>query len=281
MRKPNVCILRAAGTNCDYETGFAFSRAQGSVEFIHINSLTRKEKKLEDYDILAIPGGFSYGDDIAAGKILANELKYKLIDDIRRFIREGKLIIGICNGFQVLVKSALLPGSSGLKQEASLVINDSGKFEDRWVYLREQRRENREQRKCVWTKNLPEVIYLPVAHGEGKFITDSNAGLERLRQNGQVVFQYCDEQGNPAGYPYNPNGSQNNIAGICDITGRILGLMPHPERHIEFTQHPRWTSIGDTPAQRNRVRAGVSPIDKDGDGFLIFKNGVEYARKFL
>lgn len=250
MKKPNVCILRTAGTNCDNEAAFAFSEAGAFVEILHINSFIAKEKSLGDYHILVIPGGFSYGDDIGAGKILANELKYKLIGEVKKFIREGKLIIGICNGFQVLVKSGLLPGNEALKQEASLIINDSAKFEDRWVYLKKG------GSKCVWTKDLPEVIYLPVAHGEGKFIGRA----------GQIVFQYCDEQGNLAGYPDNPNGSEKNIAGICDETGRILGLMPHPERHIEFWQHPRWT------AQKAKHA---------GDGLLILKNGVEYAKKFL
>lgn len=265
MKKPSVCVLRTAGTNCDNETAFAFSQAGASTEILHINSFITKEKSLNDYHILAIPGGFSYGDDIGAGKILANELKYKLIDEVRKFIRNGKLIIGICNGFQVLVKSGLLPGNGDLKQEASLIINDSAKFEDRWVYLKIQNTKSK-NKNCVWIKDLPEVINLPVAHGEGKFITDSNAGLEGLRHNGQIVFQYSDEKGALAGYPYNPNGSQDNIAGICDETGRILGLMPHPERHIEFWQHPRWTAQKTKPA---------------GDGLLIFKNGVEYAKKSL
>ncbi len=260
MQKPKVCILRTAGTNCDKETAFAFSKAGASAELVHINSLFRGEKRLDDYRILAIPGGFSYGDDIAAGKILANELRYKLIDEMKEFIRLGKLIIGICNGFQVLVKSGLLPGNDGLTQEASLIINDSGKFEDRWVYLKSA------GPKCVWTKGLPGIIYLPVAHGEGKFIAKDKPVLERIRNNGQVAFEYCDKKGALAGYPSNPNGSIDNIAGICDDTGRILGLMPHPERHIEFSQHPRPTE----PATK-----------KEGDGIRIFKNGVEYARKYL
>jgi len=267
MPKPNVCILRTAGTNCDQETGFAFLKAGAHVEYVHINRLIAKEKSLNEYQILALPGGFSYGDDLAAGKILANELRYKLSDDIRKFIAGGKLVIGICNGFQILVKSGFLPGNEDLKQETTLTINDSAKFEDRWVYLRTANHQPRAT-KCIWVKDLAEIIYLPVAHGEGKFIADCNAGLERLRQNGQIVFQYCDERGSLAGYPYNPNGSQNSIAGICDLTGRILGLMPHPERHMEYWQHPRWTSL---------IRKG----DKEGDGFLIFKNGVEYARKSL
>lgn len=265
MGKPEVCVLRTAGTNCDKETAFAFSKAGALPELVHINAFFAKEKSLDDYQILALPGGFSYGDDIAAGKILANELKYKLIEDIRRFISDGKLIIGICNGFQILVKSGLLPGNAEFVQETSLIINDSGRFEDRWVYLKPEGSGS----KCVWTGGLSEVIYLPVAHGEGKFIVKDSAVLERLKNNGQVVFRYCGVNGRPhpggeGGYPDNPNGSVDNIAGICDETGRILGLMPHPERHIALSQHPR--------------HAGRK---KDGDGMAIFRSGVEYAVKNL
>ena len=263
MQKPKVCVLRTAGTNCDKETAFAFSKAGALAELVHINSFFCKQNKIDDYQILAIPGGFSYGDDIAAGKILANELRFKLADDMKKFISDGKLVIGICNGFQVLVKSGLLPGNDDLTQEASLIINDSGKFEDRWVYLKSsQLPVHGSQRTCVWAKDLPEMIYLPVAHGEGKFVTKDKSVLERLKANGQVVFQYCDENARFAGYPFNPNGSIDNIAGICDATGRIMGLMPHPERHIEVSQHPRWPKA-----------------KREGDGLAIFRNGVEYAKK--
>lgn len=257
MKNPKVCILRTAGTNCDKETAFAFQKAGAQAELIHVNRLVNAKKNLADYQILALPGGFSYGDDIAAGKILANELRNKLAGDLRKFIEDGKLIIGICNGFQILVKSGLLPGNTELEQETSLIINDSGKFEDRWVYLKSQG-------KCVWTKNLPEIIYLPVAHGEGKFVTKNNQVLNRLKRNQQLIFQYCNKKGILSGYPHNPNGSIENIAGISDETGRILGLMPHPERHLLFEHHPRWTGLKD---------------NKRGDGLAIFENGVRYAKK--
>jgi len=254
--KPRVCVLRTAGTNCDQETAFAFSLCGAEAELVHINKIAADKASLLDYHILALPGGFSYGDDIASGKIFANELKYKLGSVLRKFIKDGKLIIGICNGFQVLVKSGLLPGNSLLTQEVSLIINDSGKFEDRWVYLGSGPDES--GAKCVWTKGLPKVIYLPVAHGEGKFIVKNKKVLSRIKENGQVVFYYTDSLGRASGYPANPNGSVDNIAGICDSTGRILGLMPHPERHILPVQHPRWAS-------------------KDcKEGLKIFKNGVEY-----
>ncbi len=258
MKRPKVCILRTAGTNCDKETAFAFYKAGAEADLVHVNRLINKEKNINDYGILAIPGGFSYGDDAGAGRILANELRFKLIGDIRKFIAEGKLIIGICNGFQILAKSGLLPGNNGLVQESSLIINDSNKFEDRWVYLKPSG-------SCVWTKGIEEAIYLPVAHGEGKFVTSTAGVLNRLKVNKQIIFRYCDSAGRLSGYPGNPNGSKGNIAGISDRSGRILGLMPHPERHIQVSQRPR-----------------LSPGRKrEGDGMMIFRNGVEYARKNL
>lgn len=260
MKKPKVCILRSAGTNCDKETAFAFQKAGAEVELVHINKLISAKCNLDNFQILALPGGFSYGDDLGAGRILANELRFKLIAGLKEFIKQGKLIIGICNGFQILVKSGLLPGNADFKQEASLIINDSGKFEDRWVYLKSS------QKKCVWTKDLPEVIYLPVAHGEGKFVVQDKAILERLNAKEQIVFRYCNKAGQDCRYPENPNGSIEDVAGISDETGRILGLMPHPERHIDSLQHPHLTD---------------SPAKNSGEGLLIFKNGVEFAVKNL
>ncbi|MCM8778239.1 MAG: phosphoribosylformylglycinamidine synthase I [Candidatus Omnitrophica bacterium] len=258
MGKPKVVVLRTAGTNCDYETAFAFERVGAIAALVHINQIIHKEKSLLDYDILAIPGGFTYGDDISAGKILANELKYILKEKLGNFVKNKRPVIGICNGFQVLVKAGLLPGN-GFFQKVTLTYNDSGRFEDRWVYLKIV------TSKCIWTTGLPEIIELPVAHGEGKFIGDKEV-IEKLKQNGQIVFQYVDEKGNLRGYPYNPNGSLENIAGICDETGLILGLMPHPERHIEYFQHPRWTREG---------RSG------EGDGLQVFRNGVNYVKRYL
>jgi phosphoribosylformylglycinamidine synthase subunit PurQ / glutaminase len=267
MLKPKVCVLRTAGTNCDKETAFAFLKAGGQAQLVHINSLISGERKLERFQILALPGGFSYGDDIASGKIFANELRFKLSAQVKKFIADGKLIIGICNGFQILVKSGLLPGNQDLRQEVTLTINDSGKFEDRWVYLKKSTVYSPQSTvKCVWAKDLPEIIYLPVAHREGKFVAKDNEALARLKHNGQIVLQYCDEAGKSAGYPANPNGSQEHIAGISDETGRILGLMPHPERHALFTQHPRWA------AMKKKVF---------GDGLQIFQNGLAYAKKHL
>jgi phosphoribosylformylglycinamidine synthase len=262
VKKPRVIVLRTAGTNCDVETAFAFKLCGALVDLVHINELARSEKSLDDYHILALPGGFTYGDDIASGKILANEIKYRLGRELELFIEEKKLIIGICNGFQVLVKSGILPGLNSDGLEASLSFNDSGKFEDRWVYLRSAKRKAKST-KCVWTKNLKKAVYFPVAHGEGKFIPRDRKILEKLKRNSQIVFEYVDERGKDAGYPHNPNGSIENIAGICDPTGRVLGMMPHPERHILGTQHPRWTREG---------------LKKFGDGIDIFRNGVNYIK---
>jgi len=233
-------------------------------ELVHINRFIARVKVLDEYQILVLPGGFSYGDDISAGKVLANELKYKLAGQIKKFIHDGKLVLGICNGFQILVKAGLLPGNEALEQEASLIINDCGQFRDKWVHLKIQGiSQAKPQGKCVWTKDMPSVIYLPIAHGEGKFVVADDGVLKRLKKNGQIVFQYADPRGVLAGFPYNPNGSLENIAGICDETGHVLGVMPHPERHFKAIQHPQHKGCD----------------CEFGDGYAIFKNAVEYAQK--
>lgn len=258
MVTPKVIILRTAGTNCNQETGYAFERAGAQVDVVHINSLLANKKMLNDYHVLAIPGGFTYGDDISAGKILANQIKYHLLDNIKTFISEKKLILGICNGFQVLIKAGLLPSVDIQQQEATLTFNDSNKFEDRWVYLKVC------SNKSVFIKEGSAPIYLPVAHGEGKFITRDQGVLDKIVMNRQVILKYVNGNGEDADYPWNPNGSIQNIAAICDSTGHVLGMMPHPERHLEPTQHPRWTREG---------------LREWGDGFLIFKNAVDYIKQ--
>ncbi len=254
MSKVNVLVLRGPGTNCDLETAFAFQQAGAVTSSCHINQLIRHERRLSDYQILALPGGFVYGDDIAAGKVLANELKCKLGPDIREFVAGGGLILGICNGFQVMAKAGILPDMQ--KPDApplTLANNDSGRFECRWVHMLVEKKS-----PCVFTQGL-DSIYLPVAHGEGKVITD----VRGLREINAVLY-YTDEYGNvQAGYPHNPNGSMNNIAGVCDSTGRIFALMPHPERYIRFTQHPQWT--------RKKPK-------EFGDGFAIFQNAVNFVK---
>ena len=272
MSNIKVLILRAAGTNCDQETRAAFELLKTEVKMVHVNDLIYGKDKIYNYQIVVIPGGFTYGDDIAAGRILANELKMKLKAELERFLKKNGLMIGICNGFQVLVKTGILPGNRNWQQKVTLSSNDSGKFEDRWVYLKKpevrgQKTDNRIQKtecRCVWTKGISEVIYLPVAHGEGKFIPESKEILEKIKNEGQAVFQYCDSKGLISSYPDNPNGSVEHIAGICDKTGRIFGLMPHPERCVFKTQHPRWT------------REKFSGIP---DGLKIFKNAIEFLKK--
>ena len=258
-----VIVLRTAGTNCEQETAFAFKSCGAQVDLGHMNQLIQGSLRLKDYHILAIPGGFTYGDDIESGRILANELRFKLGKDLQKFIQDGKLIIGICNGFQVMVKAGILPGepeNKTFKQKATLINNDSAKFEDRWIHLKVEK-------KSVWTKDLPDIIYLPVAHGEGKFVPQDEALLNQLKSNHQVVFRYSTSSGGKPTYPENPNGSIDDIAGITDSTGRILGLMTHPERHFLFIQHPSWTRL----EKKSRF----------GDGAKIFENGVKYVRENL
>jgi len=254
MSKVRTLVLRVAGTNCDAETAFAFEQVGAVVEVVHINQLIHHQRRLGDYQIMVIPGGFTYGDDIAAGRVLANELRLKLGEDIQKFTEGGGLILGICNGFQVLVKAGVLPGLSEVGSSVTLTNNDSGKFECCWVYLR----VNKES-PCVFTRGI-DRMYLPVAHGEGKVVATPQI-LPKLN----AVLYYTDEQGNTgAGYPHNPNGSTGDIAGICDPSGRVFALMPHPERHIRGTQHPRWTRQG---------------AKERGDGFPIFLNAVKWVER--
>ena len=254
MNKVKALVIRAPGTNRDGEAIYAFELAGAEVTLAHVNQLLRGECNLFDYHIFIIPGGFSYGDDIASGKVLANELKMKFGKDLLKFVNDGRLVLGICNGFQVLVKAGILPPvKKGDTPRVTLTNNDSGKFECRWVHLGVNQKS-----PCVFTKGM-ESMYAPVAHGEGKFAGDLRAITDR-----NIAVYYTDEQGNRnAGYPFNPNGSVKNIAGICDDSGRVFGLMPHPEDHVLGTQHPQWTRLG---------------LKKQGDCFPIFQNAVKWAK---
>lgn len=263
--KPSVLVLTGYGINCDYETEYAFSmpRVGARAERVHVNDLVGSVSNgtyLREYDILAIPGGFSYGDDIAGGKVLANKLHQQLREQLDQFIEDGKLIIGICNGFQILVKMGLLPaiGKRYSEQQVSLTYNDSNKFEDRWVYLAPNPKSH-----CIFTKGL-DTIYLPVRHGEGKLVAKDSDVLKSLHRRGHVAFQYVNKDGKPDGYPHNPNGSEDNIAGLCDPTGRIFGLMPHPECYLFPTNHPRWTR---------------EKVPREGMGVAIFRNAVRYIKE--
>jgi len=257
MKKPRVCVLRTDGINCDEETFYAFTKAGAECRMVHVNQLRNGAERLDRYQILALPGGFSYGDDVHSGKILAVELTSFLKNQLLEFVEAEKLVLGICNGFQVLVRTGLLPERNPGKIKASLMANDSGHFECRWVNLLV------EHSHCVFTRGLEgTVLSIQVAHGEGKFYTDP-ATLQGIENRGQVVFRYTGPDGGPTVlYPANPNGSLNAIAGICDSTGRIMGMMPHPERYVAKTQHPNWRRI---------------PEDTMPHGLAIFKNAVEYA----
>jgi phosphoribosylformylglycinamidine synthase len=268
MRQVKAVVLRAAGINCDMETEYALESAGAQAESVHINKIIEDKKLLDEYQILVFPGGFSYGDDVAAGKILANQVIHHLSESVQKFIDGGKLVLGICNGFQVLVKAGILPGdSTGTQGAMTITYNDSGKFEDRWVYLAPQ------TERCVFIEPGRQ-IYLPVAHGEGKVVTKDEATLEKLKSDGHIAFKYVDKNGKEGGYPVNPNGSVDSIAGLTDATGRVLGLMPHPERHIRLTQHPHWSRLGKTQDTRHKTQD-----ERLGDGMAMFVNAVKFIQE--
>ena len=262
--KPRALVLRTAGTNCDAETSHAFELAGATGELVHLNRILERPGALREYQILAIPGGFSYGDDIAAGKILANQFVHHLADAVSEFVAAGKPVIGICNGFQVLVKTDLLPGpliSGRGGQMCTLTNNDCGRYLDRWVTLVSR------SRKCIWTAGL-EPIELPIGHGEGKLVPADEQVRTALWEHDQVALVYAKPDGSPARceFPFNPNGSVDDIAGICDETGLVLGLMPHPDRHLSPLQHPAWTS-----------RFQHHQLGQPGPGVRIFANAVNHV----
>lgn len=251
--RPRTLILRTAGSNCDVETAHAFELAGGTADRVHVNQLMDDPALLKQYQILAVPGGFSYGDDISAGRIFANQIAHHLRDPLHAFVAAGKPIIGVCNGFQVLIKTDLLPGPLARQtgQTCTLTNNDSGRFTDQWIKLASR------SRKCIWTRDLPtdHPIELPIAHGEGKFVCRDELVREALWANDQVALVYADNT--------NPNGSADDIAGVCDSTGLVFGLMPHPERHLYPEQHYAWTRREKQPPE--------------GDGLQIFRAAVKHA----
>jgi phosphoribosylformylglycinamidine synthase subunit PurQ / glutaminase len=273
---PRVLILRAPGTNCDEESAHAFALAGGVPERWHVNRLLEEPQKMAEFQILCLPGGFSYGDDIAAGRILGNQIDHHLADVLQEFRDAGKLILGICNGFQILLKTQLLLPRDAAGPQATLAANASGKFEDRWVRLKV------EGNKCVFLAGIEEME-LPVAHGEGRFVPRDANVLATLREAGQLVLKYApiadcgsriadsnaqsairnpkSEITSSVPYPANPNGAIDDVAGICDSTGRVFGLMPHPERFVDPTQHPTWTR---------------GPQREVGEGLRVFQNAVRY-----
>ncbi len=274
MTKTRAIVITGNGTNCEMEAAHA-CRLGGFDETIiaHIAELLSGEIRLDDFHFLNLTGGFLDGDDLGSAKAQANRLRYARVDELEehlleqllRFINDGKLILGVCNGFQLMVKMGMLPGFDGdyLTQRTTLTFNDCGRFQDRWTYLKVDPAS-----PSVFTKGIEKGIYLPMRHGEGKFLCDSAATLERIEQEHLAVFKYSgsDYAAPTMEFPLNPNGAQNAIAGICDPSGRIMGLMPHPEAFVHYTQHPRWTR---------------EQLPEEGDGLILFRNAAGYARKNL
>lgn len=261
MKKPKVMILRTEGTNCDEEAFFAFRLAGGDPSYVHVNELRNKTKSLSDFQILVLPGGFAYGDDVASGKILAVELTSFFQEELEAFVkRKDTLTIGICNGFQVLVRTGLLPFNTPGEMKTTLLHNDSGHFECRWIHLQFE-----SNNPSPFLSGLgKQIVSYQVAHGEGKFYTNEKT-LKIIEDKNLVALRYVDEKNNPTqSYPHNPNGALHAIAGITDPTGRILGLMPHPERYVLSHQHPNWKSMRDNTPH----------------GIPLFKNAIAFAKKF-
>lgn len=263
---PRALVLTGYGLNCDTETAFALELAGAKAQRIHVNALIEGAAAMADYQILVLGGGFGWGDDHGAGVVQAVRMKARLGDDLAAFVAAGKLVIGICNGFQVLVNLGLLPGFADRPGQRLVAVtyNDCGNFRNQWVTLAVN-----PDSPCIFTKGL-ETLDLPVRHGEGKVYAEPKV-IDRLEQNGQVALRYALASGRPAGgrFPDNPNGSLNDIAGICDPTGRIFGLMPHPEAYNHFTSHPDWTRIkAKALRQGQALPQGLTP------GVQIFKNAV-------
>jgi phosphoribosylformylglycinamidine synthase len=273
-RITRAIVITGNGTNCEVEAAHA-CRLGGFDEAIiaHIAQLLSGEIRLDDFHFLNLTGGFLDGDDLGSAKAQANRLRYAkvegeqehLLDQLLRFIAAGKPILGVCNGFQLMVKMGLLPGfgGTGLEQVATLTHNDCGRFQDRWVYLKTNTAS-----PSIFTKGIARGIYLPVRHGEGKFVTASPEVLARIEAEHLAVLKYSDAayEAPTREFPLNPNGSENAIAGICDATGRLMGLMPHPEAFVHRTSHPRWTR---------------EELPEDGDGLVLFRNAAEYVRRNL
>ncbi|MDP3882147.1 MAG: 5-(carboxyamino)imidazole ribonucleotide synthase [Nanoarchaeota archaeon] len=268
--KPKVLVLSGYGVNCESETKYAFDLAGGDAEIVHINDLISGESNLEDYQIMAFPGGFSFGDDTGSGNAMANKIKLNLFDSLMRFIHSDKLIIGICNGFQILVNLGLLPALKGDygKREVALTFNNSAQYECRWINLKKN------SEKCVFTNKITH-LHIPVAHGEGRFFAEEDV-LKDLWENNQIVFTYSNPGGEPANgeYPWNPNGSLKDIAAICDRSGKIFGMMPHPERAILMASHPDFQKI----KEGLKRKKAIIPEYYD-PALTIFRNAVEYVKE--
>ncbi|MCX8163208.1 MAG: phosphoribosylformylglycinamidine synthase I [Candidatus Micrarchaeota archaeon] len=278
MKEPTAIILCGFGINSELETAYAFKKAGAKALLIHFSDLEKNPSIFEESQIFVLPGGWSYADQIQSGKILANKLRFKLYPYFKKFIEEKKAVLGICNGFQILVQLGALPGWGDWKEKNfSLITNKSGKFEDRWVYLRTERTV------CPFSNSLAECFLIPIRHGEGRFIAKNQKVLETLEEKGQIVFRYANPDGLKAyDYPFNPNGSVESIAGICNEYGNVLGLMPHPECHIRIYQNPLWTNI------KKRDNSFLSKILNffsssfiKNDCSPLFSSIVNYSKKFI
>ncbi len=269
MTSPRVCVLRAPGTNCDLETCYAFELAGAQADNMHLFELAKQPERLKEYQILCIPGGFSYGDDIGAGVIFAGQIRRQLDEMLHDFLSRDTLTLGICNGFQVLIKAGILPGNDdsttspdGQKRQVTLTWNDNGKYTARWVHL------VCDDSRSRFLEGI-ETIELPIAHAEGKICVSDQSLPARWASAGQIAMRYCDKSGTISDSilpeSINPNGSIANIAALSDPTGRVLGLMPHPERFIKPTQHPQWTR-----------RESPQNAEQNGDGLKLFENAVRY-----
>lgn len=268
MSPVKILVLTGYGLNCDLETAYAFELAGAQSQRVHINSLVDGSVSLSSFQVLAFIGGFSWGDDHGGGVVQAVRMKTRIGDQLLEFIDKGRLIIGICNGFQCLVNLGLLPGINGdyTRRSVALTHNDCGNFRNDWVNLSVDQNTN-----CVFTRGLDQME-LPIRHGEGKFVTDQKT-LETLQANGQIALRYAMAEGEPANqtFPYNPNGSMDDIAGICDSSGRVFGLMPHPEAYNHWTNHPQW------PLLKEQIKRGQAPAQGSlTPGIQLLKNAVDY-----
>lgn len=269
MAQPRVLVLTGYGINCDDETAFAFRKAGAAADIVHINDLIGNRSMIDRYQIFSFPGGFSYGDDTGSGKALANRIKNNLMDEVRRFTERDTLMLGICNGFQVMVNIGVVPALQGVTGtvEAALEHNTTFRYQCRWVDVVIEK-----DSPAVFTRGIT-GMRIPVAHGEGNFFAGEDS-LREIEKRNLVTMRYARPGGGRAGgeFPFNPNGSMNDIAAISDPGGRIMGMMPHPERGMFFTQRDDWTLL-----REERRRAGKE-IPEEADGLLIFKNAVEYFK---